>query len=134
MGTKNNPGDYDCYAKAHADEPMFTLLGRDRTAHHLVAIWSALRGGHFEFARQLLDDAIADLRSLGMRDTDKAKLAEAATCSEKMKTWFDHRNHPRTTAAAPGPSFVSGNTAPSAESETPKSESTGTPSAARATA
>ncbi|HAW11807.1 MAG TPA: aspartate decarboxylase, partial [Chloroflexi bacterium] len=29
MGTKNNPGKFDCYDDAHPDEPMFVLLGRD---------------------------------------------------------------------------------------------------------
>lgn len=31
MGTKNNPGEFDCYANAAPDEPMFILLGRDQT-------------------------------------------------------------------------------------------------------
>jgi hypothetical protein len=29
MGTKSNPGPFDCYAKAEPDEPMFVLLARD---------------------------------------------------------------------------------------------------------
>lgn len=29
MGTKNNPGAFDCYANAEPDEPMFVLLARD---------------------------------------------------------------------------------------------------------
>lgn len=32
MGTKNNPGAFDCYANAEPDEPMFVLLGRDKHA------------------------------------------------------------------------------------------------------
>lgn len=32
MGTKNNPGKYDCYAKAEPDEPLFTLRGKDVSA------------------------------------------------------------------------------------------------------
>lgn len=43
MGTKNNPGAYDCYANADPDEPMFVLLGRDRHAPTLVWLWSVLR-------------------------------------------------------------------------------------------
>lgn len=38
MGTKNNPGRYDCYANAEPDEPMFVLLGHDRHAATLVRI------------------------------------------------------------------------------------------------
>lgn len=42
MGTKNNPGKYDCYAKAEPDEPIFVLLGRDPLAAALVDEWIAL--------------------------------------------------------------------------------------------
>lgn len=30
MGTKNQPGSFDCYANAKGDEPLFVLLGRDK--------------------------------------------------------------------------------------------------------
>lgn len=43
MGTKNDPGDFDCYANAEPDEPMFVLLGRDKHAPLLVDLWAALR-------------------------------------------------------------------------------------------
>lgn len=43
MGTKNNPGAFDCYANADADEPMFVLLGRDKHAPTLVWLWATLR-------------------------------------------------------------------------------------------
>jgi hypothetical protein len=43
MGTKNNPGKYDCYAKADPDEEIFTLRAKDRHAPTLVWLWSALR-------------------------------------------------------------------------------------------
>lgn len=43
MGTKNNPGDFDCYANADPDEPMFILLGRDPFAPMLVEFWAQLR-------------------------------------------------------------------------------------------
>lgn len=43
MGTKNNPGQFDCYANADPDEPMFVLLGRDKHAPTLVWLWAALR-------------------------------------------------------------------------------------------
>ena len=39
MGTKNNPGTFDCYANAEGDEPMFVLLGRDKHAPTLVWLW-----------------------------------------------------------------------------------------------
>lgn len=43
MGTKNNPGDYDCYANALPDEPMFIILGRDPDFSRLVNEWAQRR-------------------------------------------------------------------------------------------
>jgi hypothetical protein len=43
MGTKNNPGKFDCYANAKPDEPMFILLGRDKNAPSLVDLWANQR-------------------------------------------------------------------------------------------
>lgn len=48
MGTKNNPGRYDRYAAAAPDEPMFTLLGRDRFAEQLVRLWAEGRAAQGE--------------------------------------------------------------------------------------
>ena len=67
MGTKNNPGQFDCYANAAPDEPMFVLLGRDRHAAGLVRLWALLR----------------------QRDggTSDAKIAEALACADAMDAW-----------------------------------------------
>jgi hypothetical protein len=43
VGTQNNPGKFDCYAKAEPDEPMFVLLGRDPHAAAAVRKWAADR-------------------------------------------------------------------------------------------
>jgi hypothetical protein len=43
MGTKRNPGRFDCYERADTDEPMFILLGRDRHASALVNLWAEMR-------------------------------------------------------------------------------------------
>lgn len=40
MGTKLEPGKYDCDAKAVDDEPKFTLLARDRLFVPLVERWA----------------------------------------------------------------------------------------------
>ena len=66
MGTKNNPGDYDCYANAHPDEPMFVLLGRDRMAPELIEDWATWRESEGE---------------------DPAKVAEARECAQQMRAW-----------------------------------------------
>jgi hypothetical protein len=42
MGTKQNPGKYDCYEKAKDDEPMFVLLARDPLASVLVDLWARI--------------------------------------------------------------------------------------------
>lgn len=67
MGTKNNPGNYDCYANAAPDEPMFILLGRDKHAALLVRLWALMRH----------------------RDGESAlKIEEALRCAEQMDTWL----------------------------------------------
>lgn len=43
MGSKIRPGSYDCYANALPDEPIFTLLGRDRHAPKLIEQWADAR-------------------------------------------------------------------------------------------
>lgn len=40
MGTKQNPGKFDCYKAAEPDEPMFVLLARDRQAPALIRKWA----------------------------------------------------------------------------------------------
>lgn len=40
MGTKLNPGNFDCYENAKPDEPMFILLARDAGAPALVEKWA----------------------------------------------------------------------------------------------
>lgn len=70
MGTKNNPGAFDCYANADPDEPMFILLARDKHAPALVWIWAALRE---------------------LDSEDPAKVQEARECVVAMMTWaVDH--------------------------------------------
>lgn len=67
MGTKNNPGKYDCYNKAEPDEPMFVLLGRDPLAPDVVRFWAARRGANDE------------------------KALEALACAKAMELWQQSR-------------------------------------------
>ena len=39
MGTKNDPGKFDCYAKLAPNEPYFVLRAQDRTASYVVEAW-----------------------------------------------------------------------------------------------
>ena len=69
MGTKNNPGDFDCYANAEPDEPMFVLLGRDPVAGAVVWLWIWLR-----------------LWS-GRNQADDPQITEAHRCVTAMFDW-----------------------------------------------
>lgn len=74
MGTKNDPGAFDCYAKAAADEPMFILLARDRHAELLVRVWALLRE----------------------RDGEAPEsVAEARRCATAMARWALEHDRPR---------------------------------------
>lgn len=66
MGTKNNPGAFDCHAKAEPDEPVFVLLGRDDRAPTLVRAWAAMSE---------------------QKGTNPAKVAEARRCADDMRAW-----------------------------------------------
>lgn len=71
MGTKNNPSQFDCYAKAEPDEPIFVLLARDRYAPTLVWLW-------------------ATLRELDGEDPEKVR--EARQCIADMMAWAHDHN------------------------------------------
>lgn len=73
MGTKNNPGSFDCYTNAAPDEPMFVLLGRDKHAPQLVELWARQRSEENE---------------------DPAKVGEALKCAKAMRRWRHERDKP----------------------------------------
>ena len=73
MGSKKQPGDYDCYANALPDEPMFILLARDPGAPDLVEEWAVRR------QRDIM---------LGARPfADQAMVDEAQQCATEMREW-----------------------------------------------
>lgn len=86
MGTKNNPGQFDCYAKAEPDEPIFTLRGKDRSAPYLVEIWTAMRQGLFAEAEATLQMMAADPHVLALVG-DCEKFDEAEQCARAMRSW-----------------------------------------------
>lgn len=65
MGTKQNPGNFDCYGKAADDEPIFTLRAKDPSAPNVIRWWVALN---------------ATLQS-------KEKIEEALRCADAMEEW-----------------------------------------------
>ena len=78
MGTKNNPGAYDCYANAEPDEPMFILLGRDKHAPRRVRDWADARESAGE---------------------DPAKVQEARDCANAMVSFRAEREKRKARAA-----------------------------------
>lgn len=76
MGTKNNPGEFDCYANAAPDEPLFILLARDPMASALVDLWADMRQ---EFADN---------------NTDINKIDEARACAKAMRQYAHKLNKP----------------------------------------
>lgn len=66
MGTKANPGKYDCYAKLEEDEPYFLVKATDPLAPILVEMWAS----------------IAELHR-----TSDEKIAEARDCANTMRQW-----------------------------------------------
>lgn len=89
MATKDNPGKYDCYAKAAADEPLFTLRAKDPVADSFVAAWVAIRAGDLEDAKRMMERAAKELadsgRTLLPRESDKS--LEANQCAKAMYEW-----------------------------------------------
>ncbi len=69
MGTKNNPGAFDCFANAEPDEPMFILLGRDPVAGLVVELWAWLRV------------------EMGKENDDDPMILEAKACAKALREW-----------------------------------------------
>lgn len=73
MGTKNNPGQFDCHANALPDEPMFVLLARDPEFYSLIRKWAQKR------ARAV---------NCGLRPSEDMELVnEAMECAQAGANW-----------------------------------------------
>jgi hypothetical protein len=81
MGTKKDPGKFDCYAKLADDEPYFVLRGKDPVAWILVNLWVTYRKlMALPYASK--QDAMAH----------HLKLDEATACAQRMREYATH--HP----------------------------------------
>jgi hypothetical protein len=87
MGTKNNPGKFDCYENAEPDEPLFVLLARDPLAPFLVSIWSKLRMGDLEAADVVYEEIVRKILPRYNTAPDVDKASEALDCSLAMFKW-----------------------------------------------
>jgi hypothetical protein len=72
VGTKNQPGKFDCYSKLEPDEPHFVLMGRDSVGWITVLFWCLMRKA-------------ADFETSTIRDAEK--LGEAQQCALAMRRW-----------------------------------------------
>jgi hypothetical protein len=82
MGSKNNPGKFDCYSRAEPDEPVFVLLGRDPVAHVVVEDWAALREELGRTEPEVLEEARDCARQMFEWAAQKRKLDQALAASE----------------------------------------------------
>ena len=73
MGTKANPGPYDCHADAETHEPIFTLRANDPLAPDLVREWARRHA-----VQKLIEGDLA---------TNEQKCVQALTCAEDMESW-----------------------------------------------
>lgn len=73
MGTKLNPGKFDCYANAEPGEPMFVLLARDVAAPAVVEAWAAMRVMLINAGLKPIDDV--------------AMVSEARDLAHAMRRW-----------------------------------------------
>ena len=92
MGTKNDPGAFDCYESAAPDEPLFILLARDPLAPFLVSIWSSIRNGDFEAAGVKFDTMCSRAGFRYAIEPDVGKASEALDCAMAMFAWLNERN------------------------------------------
>jgi len=92
MGTKNDPGKYDCYAAAEPDEPMFVLLARDETAPLLVERWANRQEARGASAEKVAE--ARDLFTVGMLRAARAAIEELEGQCEHDS---DSSTPPRTT-------------------------------------
>ena len=75
MGTKNNPGRFDCMKAAEPDEPYFVLLGRDRDAAALVREWAMKRSAEGESGDKIMEAlaCAADMEKFAMEYHSRPK-------------------------------------------------------------
>ena len=105
MGTKINPGPFDCYANAKPDEPMFILLARDKHAPALVLLWAAMRELDQESPEKVLEarqtvEAMLNYQRANRRQTAGMSTPVLAGILELIKV----ANHKAETQTAAGSS------------------------------
>lgn len=75
MGTKNDPGKYDCHGKAAPDEPIFTLRAKDMLAPFVVRQWAL---AYHEYHKRGI---------ISSKKFEQEKFDEAMACADAMEEW-----------------------------------------------
>lgn len=94
MGTKNNPGTFDCYKKLDPNEPYFVLRAHHPISPQLVLIWKLICCNQFEEADFQLQQAKRMWErelATGKREILPAlspKAQEAGQLATDMTLWF----------------------------------------------
>ncbi len=89
MSTKNNPGNYDCYAKLDPDEPYFVLRAKDPSAPYLIRIWVQLRRGDWIGAMYTLVMAMNYVHVRERVSTEGYdKINEAFDVARETEGWY----------------------------------------------
>lgn len=86
MATKNNPGEFDCYAAADPDEPIFILRANDELAPIIVRMWTLMRN---KAPMDMLVDLVATGHREALQKSEMSyeKFAEAIKCASDMEEW-----------------------------------------------
>lgn len=87
MGTKNNPGKFDCYAALDPNEPHFVLRSTDRLGPGLVRLWALLRSNNPISAIAQFAELV---ETAGFyENVSMDKIAEAEACADAMAAWHE---------------------------------------------
>lgn len=87
MSSKTEPSQFDAYSKAEADEPSFTLLGRDPIAPSLIEAWAYLRSGQIGAAEIAFKQASDAATHISPQMPGEAQIRSAFEVAEDCRVW-----------------------------------------------
>jgi hypothetical protein len=91
MSNKTDPGQFDAYAKAEDDEPVFTLLARDPIAPALIEAWAYLRSGQIGAAEIAFRAAMDAATHITPQTPGEAQIRSAFEVAEESRAWLRTR-------------------------------------------
>jgi hypothetical protein len=87
VSSKDDPSQFDAYAKAEADEPFFTLLARDPVAPPLIEAWAYLRSGQIGAAEIAFKAAMDAATHIQPQMPGEAQIRSAFEVAEEARGW-----------------------------------------------